>query len=236
MKNFLNTVGLILVDLQKYFLDQKIKNSLKNSIKKIKNYSKINFIGAGSNILFRDGGYKGIIIKLGSKFSSMELIEKNIIDVGAAALDKTLSSFALNNSLGGFEYLSCIPGSIGGAIMMNSGCYDNEISKNLISINVIDLEGNEKEIKKENIKFFYRGNNLSKDLLIISAKFKGMPTSKDEIQNTVNALNKKNCLNLAKLKHVAALFKNPPNMKAWELIKKSGCENLSSEKLVYQKT
>ncbi len=204
------------------------KEQLKKFIKKIKNYSKINFIGAGSNILFRDGGYKGIIIKLGSKFSSMELIEKNIIDVGAAALDKTLSSFALNNSLGGFEYLSCIPGSIGGAIMMNSGCYDNEISKNLISINVIDLEGNEKEIKKENIKFFYRGNNLSKELLIISAKFKGMPTSKDEIQNTVNAyIEQKKLSQPSKIKTCGSTFKNPPNMKAWELIKKSGCENLS---------
>ena len=80
----------------------------------------------------------------------------------------------MDNNLGNFEFLSCIPGSIGGAIIMNSGCYDNDISKILISIKAIDRNNfSEVEIKREDIKFAYRETNLSKDLIIVSAKFKG---------------------------------------------------------------
>ncbi len=204
------------------------KDQLKKFITKIKNYRKISFIGAGSNILIRDGGYKGAIIKLGSKFSFINLINKTTIEAGAGTLDKSLSSFALKHSIGGFEYLSCIPGSIGGAIMMNSGCYNNEISNNLLSISVINTRGEEREIKKEDIKFIYRGNDLPRDLLIVSAKFKGINKPTNEIQHKLNKyIEQKKISQPNQIKTCGSTFKNPPNMKAWELIKKSGCENLS---------
>ena len=86
-----------------------------------------------------------------------------------------MANFAKDNNIGNLEFLSCIPGSIGGAVIMNSGCYENDISKVLISIRAIDLKNlSEIEIKKEDIKFLYRGTNLSKDLIIISAKLKGI--------------------------------------------------------------
>ena len=103
---------------------------LKSFIKYLKDFNvKINIIGAGSNLLIRDGGVKEITIKLGSKFSYLNLIDKNTIEVGAATLDKKIADFALKNSLSGFEFLSCIPGSIGGGVTMNSGCYGYDISK-----------------------------------------------------------------------------------------------------------
>ena len=115
-----------------------------------KNNLKITILGAGSNTLIRDNGVKGVVIKLGSNFSSIKLINKEIIEVGAAALDRKISNFATVNGIGNLEFLSCIPGSIGGAVIMNSGCYNNDISKVLTSINVIDInECKEKEIKKE---------------------------------------------------------------------------------------
>ena len=121
------------------------KEQLKNFLKEVsKQDTSINILGAGSNTLIRDTGVKGIIIKLSSKFSNMKLIEKNIIEVGAAALDKNVANFAKDNGIAGMEFLSCIPGSIGGAIVMNSGCYGTEISEKLLSIVVIDGEGNEK--------------------------------------------------------------------------------------------
>ena len=97
-------------------------------MKTIKNFHKIICLGAGSNTLIRDGGFSGVVIKLSSKFSYINRIEKNILEVGAGTLDKTLSRFAADNSIVNFEFLSCIPGSIGGAIIMNSGCYGDEIS------------------------------------------------------------------------------------------------------------
>ena len=141
-------------------------NELSIFLKNIKGYNKIKIIGVGSNILIRDGGFDGVIIKLGKSFSHLSLFDKNTIVAGSAALDKNVSNFALNNSLTGFEFLSCIPGSIGGAIMMNSGCYGYEISKNFLSLNALNFRGELKSFSKDEIKFFYMGSNLPRDLII----------------------------------------------------------------------
>ena len=125
------------------FLSEAKKNNLKTTI-----------LGAGSNTLFRDNGVKGTVIKLGSNFSYTKLISKNSIETGAATLDRKVANFAKDNKLANLEFLSCIPGSIGGAIIMNSGCYENEISKILISIEVIDIKNLVvREIKNKDIKF-----------------------------------------------------------------------------------
>ena len=93
-------------------------------LKEIKGISEIKVLGAGSNTLIRDGGFDGVIIKFGKYFSHMSLFDSNTIIAGASVLDKNVSSFALGCSLSGFEFLSCIPGSIGGSVRMNSGCYE----------------------------------------------------------------------------------------------------------------
>ena len=113
-------------------------NELSIFLKKIKGFNKIKVLGAGSNTLIRDGGFDGIIIKLGKPFAHLSLFNDNTLIAGAAALDKNVSNFALEHSLTGLEFLSCIPGSIGGGIRMNSGCYGEDISKILISVQVMD--------------------------------------------------------------------------------------------------
>ena len=116
---------------------------------------KITILGAGSNTLIRDSGIKGAVIKLGPGFSKINLISKDVIEVGAGILDRKISNFAKENSIGNLEFLSCIPGTIGGAVIMNSGCYGNDISKVLVSINAVDInELVEKEIKSDEMKFF----------------------------------------------------------------------------------
>ena len=187
----------------------------------------INIIGAGSNTLIRDGGVKGITLKLSSKFSSIKLIDENIFDVGAATLDKKISDFAKNNSVSGFEFLSCIPGSIGGGVRMNSGCYGEEISKILLSIEVMDKKGNIKLIKKEKINFFYRGCDLPEDLIILSVKLKGALSNKVEIEKKQEKLmNKKKNDQPTQVKTCGSTFKNFKKQKAWELIKNSGCDKM----------
>ena len=139
-----------------YFFKPKNKNQLIEFLKENKkNKLKITILGAGSNILIRDNGIKGVVIKLGTGFSEINIIDNEIIQVGAGALDRKISNFAKENGIGNLEFLSYIPGSIGGAVIMNSGCYGNDISKVLISINVIDMNKcEEKEIKSEEIDFF----------------------------------------------------------------------------------
>ena len=91
-------------------------NELSIFLKNIKEFDKIKVLGAGSNTLIRDGGFNGIIIKLGKSFSHLSLLNKNTVIAGASALDKNVSNFAFENSLTGFEFLSCIPGTIGGGV------------------------------------------------------------------------------------------------------------------------
>ena len=139
-----------------YFFKPKNESQLLEFLKLNRtNKLKLTILGAGSNTLIRDKGVKGVVLKLSPSFSQIKLIEKDIIQAGAATLDRKVSNFAKDNNISNFEFLYCIPGSIGGAVIMNSGCYDTEISKVLVSINVIDIEEcKEKEIIREDINFF----------------------------------------------------------------------------------
>jgi len=187
---------------------------------------KFTILGAGSNTLIRDGGVKGITIKLSSNFSHLSLESENIIEAGAATLDKKISDFATKNSLTNLEFLSCVPGSIGGAIKMNSGCYGQDISQILHTIKVIDIKGNIKEILAEDLKFFYRDTNLEKDLIITSVKLLGKISPKQEIENKQKILvERKKKSQPSQIKTCGSTFKNTENNKAWELIKDSGCKN-----------
>ena len=185
-------------------------------------------IGAGSNTLFRDNGVKGAVIKLGQNFSYTKILDKDVLDVGAATLDRKVANFAKENNLSNLEFLSCIPGSVGGAIVMNSGCYDNDISKVLISLKAIDKNNlSEIEIKKENIKFSYRGTNLPNNLIILSAKFQGKLGKKHEIERKQSDfIERKKNSQPSKIKTCGSTFKNiSKDKKAWMFIKEAGCEN-----------
>ena len=205
----------------KFQLIEFLKDNLTNNFK-------ITIIGAGSNILFRDNGIKGVVIKLGKGFSHINLIGENEIEVGAATLDKKVANFARDNNISNLEFLSCIPGSIGGAITMNSGCYGYDISKILTSITVVDSKKcQEKVIKSEDIKFYYRGTNLPENLIIVSAKFKGNNSSIKSIEKTQNEmLERKKLSQPSQIKTCGSTFKNVDSeKKAWMLIKESGCSD-----------
>ena len=189
--------------------------------------NQVKVLGAGSNTLIRDGGYNGVIIKFGKSLSHLSLFNHNTIIAGSAALDKSVSNFALENQLGGFEFLSCIPGTIGGAIRMNSGCYGEDISKLLVSVQVMDLKGKMKVIYAADINFSYRSCNINEDLIFISATLKGEKKSKLNIEKKIEELvNKKKKDQPSKIKTCGSTFKNPQNNKAWKLIKDSGCAGM----------
>ena len=201
-----------------------LKNFLENYVNEKKN---IYILGAGSNTLFRDSGFDGVIIKLGKSFAYTKLLNGNKIEVGAATLDKTVSEFASENSISGLEFLSCIPGSIGGAIRMNSGCYGYDISKVFLSLKAMNLQGELKSFNKEEIKFIYRGTNLAEDLIILSVVLQGESGKKNNIKDKqISLINKKKESQPSKVKTCGSTFKNPKNKKAWELIKLSNCANL----------
>ena len=198
-------------------------------LKNTKGFNKIKVLGVGSNTLIRDGGFNGVIIKFGKSFSHLSLFDENTLIAGASALDKNVSNFAFENSLSGFEFLSCIPGTIGGGIRMNSGCYGEDISKILISVQIMDLNGKMSVIYSSDIKFSYRECSLENNLIFISATFRGKKGNKLNIQKKINNLiEQKKKDQPSKIKTCGSTFKNPENNKAWKLIKDSGCAGMEA--------
>ena len=194
-------------------------------LKVLENREKIYVIGAGSNTLITDEVYDGVIIKLGKNFNRLSVLNSNIIVSGTAVLDKKLSEFAAENSLSGFEFLSCIPGTVGGGLKMNAGCFDTEIKDILVSIQAVDKNGNVLTIPAKEINFEYRNNDLPESLVFISASFQGEKKDTKEIIEKMSKLkNQKNNNQPSKIKTSGSTFKNPikfTTKKAWELIKES---------------
>ena len=142
-------------------------------LKIIENQEKIFILGGGSNTLITDKTFDGVVIKLSNNFNNISLLSEDIIIAGSAVSDKSLSEFAMDNSLGGFEFLSCIPGTVGGGIKMNAGCFDREFKDILISVQAIDKSRQVVTIPANEINFKYRDSGLSNDLIFLSASFKG---------------------------------------------------------------
>ena len=219
-KNWFNIGGKSKV----YYRANNLKDLIK-FLKKINENEKIFILGAGSNTLITDNLYNGVVIKLSKDFNNISLLKDDIIIAGSGVLDKTLSEFALKNNLSGFEFLSCIPGTVGGGIRMNAGCFGKEFQDILLSIQAIDKRGNVITIPKKNIKFEYRKNDLSEDLIFLSASFKGIKSNYNKIKNEMNKLKiEKERNQPTRIKTSGSTFKNPilqTKKKVWELIKES---------------
>ena len=194
-------------------------------LKKIQNQEKIFVLGAGSNTLITDKKFDGVVIKLSNSFNNISLLNNEIIIAGSAVTDKSLSDFAMENSLGGFEFLSCIPGTVGGGIKMNAGCFEKEFKDILVSIQAIDKSGQIITIPAKEINFKYRDSGLSDDLIFLSASFKGINKNQDLIKNEMKVLKeKKEKSQPTRIKTSGSTFKNPINQsdkKVWQLIKES---------------
>ena len=219
-KNWFNIGGKSKV----YFKADNLKE-LVNFLKKLNNDEKIFILGAGSNTLITDKIFDGVVIKLSKNFNNITLLRDEIIIAGSAVLDKSLSDFAMKNNLSGFEFLSCIPGTIGGGIRMNAGCFENEFKDILLSVQAIDKIGNIKTLSSKNINFEYRKSNIPDDLIFLSASFKGIKSNKEKISDKIISYKTEKEKNQpTKIKTSGSTFKNPifqTNKKVWELIKES---------------
>lgn len=184
----------------------------------------ITTVGNFSNVLIRDGGIKGFVVKLdGQAFKNMR-IEHNTVEVGAGALNRSMCLEACKLGLSGLEFLSDIPGTVGGAIKMNAGAYGKEIKDVLISCRVMNRAGDIHILEAKDIDFTYRKASFQSDVLIISAIFKVIEKPSEEIEKTMQEMSdKKNASQPVKEKTGGSTFKNPEgDKKAWELIDEAG--------------
>jgi UDP-N-acetylmuramate dehydrogenase len=198
------------------------ENELQIFLKNIDSKIKIFPIGMGSNLLISDQGFNnGICIKF-IKFNNIEYNEESSeIVCGSGVLDKTLSKFALDNSIKGLEFLYTIPGNIGGAVFMNAGCFENEIKDIFIKAICFDRNGNKIILNKNDINFEYRSSNLE-NIFISEVVFHAeKENNKQKIFEKMNMMNEKRNINQpSNVKTAGSTFKNPVNhsKKAWEML------------------
>lgn len=184
-------------------------------------------LGGGSNILVRDGGISGVVIKLKNKNFCTVKSENGILRCGAGLLNASLKKILIENCIGGLEFLCSIPGCIGGAVRSNAGCFGSELADVLVSAKVMNGKGDVFEVQPEEFHFSYRHSEFPAEWIILELSLKAEKQTKAKIIKTIeqNALYRKEHQPQG-IRTAGSTFKNPQGAKAWELIKNSGAENL----------
>lgn len=187
---------------------------------------RVSVIGVGSNLLVRDGGIPGVVIRLPGAFGKIA-VEGTRIRVGAASLDATVARAAADAGIGGLEFLRGIPGTIGGALRMNAGCYGKEIKDVFVEATANDGQGNKHILKAADMGFVYRKSAVPDDFIFVEAAFEGTQDDTATVKARMNALiEQRESTQPVKSKTGGSTFKNPSGRKAWELIDQSGCRGL----------
>ena len=197
--------------------------SLSNFLKQKPRELNVLIIGAGSNLLIRDKGFKGIVL-LTKKLNKINIDENQVITAEAGAIDANVARFARNNIRGGLEFLLGIPGTIGGGIRMNSGAFGSEFKDVLIDVKAINHSGKFRTFTNKELGMKYRGIEISEEWIFCSARFKTFKDQKINIENRMKeiiALRKE--AQPAGIKTGGSTFKNPVGNKAWKLIDQAGC-------------
>ncbi|WP_417794463.1 UDP-N-acetylmuramate dehydrogenase [Terasakiella pusilla] len=186
----------------------------------------VTFLGVGSNLLVRDGGIPGVVVRLGRNFAQIN-VEGDQIIAGAGALDGNVAKVALENSLGGLEFLSGIPGTIGGALRMNAGAYAREMKDVLIDATAISPLGEVKTLSLADLGYSYRHSDLADDWVFLSARLQGRTTDQDAIRAEMQKIqDARGSSQPIRSRTGGSTFANPEGHKAWQLIDQAGCRGL----------
>jgi len=189
-------------------------------------------IGVGSNLLVRDGGVKGVVVRLGAGFADIDAAGETI-EAGSGALDLNLALTALEASLGGLEFLSGVPGTIGGALRMNAGAYGREFGDVLIEAEALDPQGNFHTLGVADLDLSYRHCGLPEDWIFTRALLRGTPAPKEEIGQRMGAIKAaREETQPLRTRTGGSTFANPDpeisgGLKAWELVDQAGCRGLT---------
>ncbi|HEX4078422.1 MAG TPA: UDP-N-acetylmuramate dehydrogenase [Rhizomicrobium sp.] len=186
----------------------------------------VTVIGVGSNLLVRDGGIRGVVVRLPASFGRC-VVENDRLRAGAAALDANVARVAAEAGIGGLEFLRGIPGTIGGALRMNAGCYGREIKDVFVEAGAIDRHGNRIILGANDISFSYRHCRAPDGLIFVEAVLQGVPESREAVRARMAALvEQREATQPVRAKTGGSTFKNPPSQKAWQLIDQAGCRGL----------
>lgn len=186
-------------------------------------------LGNGTNILFSDKGYNGVIINIFNKFNQVYLENENTINAQSGALLSSIANIALNNSLSGMEFASGIPGALGGAVYMNAGAYGGEMKDIVLSADILDKDGNIRILDNNEMGFQYRSSNAEKEgFIVLSAKLQLKKGNKEEIKSKMHELNsQRKEKQPLEMPSAGSTFKRPEGNFAGKLIMESGLRGYS---------
>lgn len=187
----------------------------------------VTVLGVGSNLLVRDGGIPGVVVRLGRGFAGIVANDEDTLDAGAGALDVNVALGALAAQMGGLEFLSGIPGTVGGALRMNAGAYGSELKDVLISARAIDSTGDIRTVAAADLHFTYRFCGVPADWIFIGAVLGGRRDDARAIGRRMDEVRtSRESTQPVRSRTGGSTFANPPDAKAWELIDRAGCRGL----------
>jgi UDP-N-acetylmuramate dehydrogenase len=188
----------------------------------------VTVVGIGSNLLVRDGGIAGIVVRLSAKgFGDAEAVSPTRIVAGAACPDKRVAAVALEAGIGGFHFYHGIPGSIGGALRMNAGANGVETRERVVEVRALDRAGKRHVLTNDAMGYAYRHSSAPRDLIFTSALFEGYAEERDAIRAAMDAVqHHRETVQPIREKTGGSTFKNPPGTSAWKEIDKAGCRGL----------
>ena len=185
----------------------------------------VTVLGVGSNLLVRDGGIKGVVVRLMRGFTAIAVDGHEVVS-GAGALDLNVALTARDNALAGLEFLSGIPGTIGGAVAMNGGAYGGELAQVLVSAEAVDRAGTVHRVGAARLGFTYRHNAAPADWIFTSARLRAIPGDQLVIARRIAEIDAARTDSQPRSRTGGSTFVNPPGHKAWELIDRAGCRGL----------
>ena len=200
------------------------ENDLAYFLKNLPQELSVYVVGVGSNLIVRDGGMPGVVIRLSPRGFGETAASGDIVTAGAAALDKRVAETAAAANLAGLEFYSGIPGTIGGALRMNAGANGAETRDVLVEATGIDRKGKLHTFSNAEMKFVYRNSGVDPSIIFTSARFRGKPAAPETIRARMNEVQKhRETAQPIREKTGGSTFKNPPGNSAWKLIDAAGC-------------
>ncbi|WP_088309529.1 UDP-N-acetylmuramate dehydrogenase [Novosphingobium sp. B 225] len=185
-------------------------------------------LGLGSNLIVRDGGVPGVVVRLGKAFAKVSLSADLTLDCGAGASGILVSSTARDNGIAGLEFLRSIPGTVGGFVRMNGGAYGGEVKDILIDCDVVLRDGSLQTLAAADLHYTYRHSQLPEGAIVVGARFRGRAGEPDAIQAEMDRISaSREASQPLRSKTGGSTFKNPDGHKAWQLVDEAGCRGLT---------